>query len=82
MSESKEFKTSDIYFAGLIVAKGNKLVRADKDQDGRKSKTVFVFSLPEEDLMTMKSEFFSGQANVNATQYMYALKSLKSLCFV
>lgn len=77
-----EFRTSDIYFAGYIIASGEKMTKADKEKDGRKIKTIFVFSLPESRVSDLKSGFFGGAGMVNATQYMFALKNLKSLCFV
>lgn len=80
--KTSEFRTSDIYFAGFIIAKGEAMIKADKEKDGRKVKSVFVFNLTEDNLSELKSGFFGGQGMVNATQYMFALKNLKSLCFV
>lgn len=74
--------TNDIYFAGYVMAKGNQLATTEKKTENGKTKTIFVFNIEIENFDKMKSDFFGGTGEVNAQQYMYALRSLKSLCFV
>ena len=74
--------TNDIYFAGFIMAKGIQLMKTEKKVDNNKTKTIFVFTIEDAEFEKLKSEFFGGTGMVNAQQYMYALRSLKSLCFV
>ena len=74
--------TNDIYFAGYVMAKGNQLAKTEKKTDAGKTKTIFIYDIKDEAFEVLKSEFFGGGGMVNAQQYMFALRSLKSLCFV
>lgn len=74
--------TNDIYFAGYVMAKGNQLAKTEKKTENGKTKTIFMFDIKDETFEILKAEFFGGNGMVNAQQYMFALRSLKSLCFV
>jgi hypothetical protein len=75
-------KTSDIYYAAYVSALGIPMQCTEKVKDGNKEKTIFCYDVPEEDEKKYKSDFFGGTGDVKALQYMYALRSLKSLCFM
>ena len=75
-------KTSDIYYAAYISALGVSMQHTEKVKDGNKEKTIFCFEVTEEEEQKMKSDFFGGTGDIKALQYMYALRSLKSLCFM
>lgn len=78
----KNYETSDIYFAAYMNALGHQLSGTKKVEDSGKMKTVFVFELPDDEIESLKTGFFGGLGEVKALQYMYALRSLKSLCFI
>ena len=75
-------KTSDIYYAAYVSALGVPLQCTEKVKDGNKEKTIFVFETSDEEEQKYKSDFFGGTGDIKALQYMYALRSLKSLCFM
>ena len=76
----EQFKTSDLYFASYLIASGCKFTNTEK-KAGHKCKTVFVIEPGEQDIRELSSEFFSGAAIINVSQFISTLKNLKSLCF-
>lgn len=76
------YKTSDIYLASFIIARGYRMISADKINDRNKVKTFFTLEIEKEQLDKLKTEFYSGNTqNVNVSKYTNALKNLKSACF-
>ena len=75
-------KTSDIYYAAYVSALGVPLQCTEKDKSSGKEKTIFVFDVSEDEEQKYKADFFGGTGDIKALQYMYALRSLKSLCFM
>ena len=76
------YKTSDIYLASFIIAKGYTMTSTEKLSDRNRIKTFFVLDISKDKLNEIKNQFYSGQdENVNVSRYTTALKNLKSVCF-
>lgn len=76
------YKTSDIYLASFIIARGYRMISADKISDRNKIKTFFTLQINKQSCDKLKTQFYSGQSqNVNVSKYTNALKNLKSACF-
>lgn len=82
MSESKLYRTSDIYFSAFLCSIGFSMKTTENipAPDGGR-KVVFVFDLTDSDLLRSKTLFFGGSGTVKARQFVDHLRSLKSLCF-
>jgi hypothetical protein len=82
MNEQKLYRTSDLYFSAYLCSidyplKTTELVLTPT---GGK-KVMFVFSVPESELIKSKALFFGGNGTVKARAFADNLKSLKSICF-
>ena len=78
------YKTSDIYLASFVIAKGYSLVSTDKlvEPSKNKVKTFFTLKIDKTNLEKLKTEYYSCQNdNVNVSRYITALKNLKGVCF-
>ena len=76
------YKTSDIYLASFMIARGYKMISSDKIVDRNKTKTFFMLQISKQECDNMKMQFYSGQQfNVNVARYASVLKNLKSACF-
>lgn len=82
MSDSKLYRTSDIYFAAFLCSVDIPLKTTEQGNtaDGSK-KVVFVFSIPDMDLARVKAMYFGGSGTVKARVFVDHLRSLKSMCF-
>lgn len=78
----KMYRTSDIYFASFLCSLDVPFIttEAEKTPDGNK-KIVFVFRMPESDLLRLKSSYFGGTGTVKARRFVDNIRSLKSICF-
>ena len=83
MSETRLYRTSDIYFAAYLCSLDFPLeaTENEKNPEGHK-KVVFVFSMTDEHLRRAKTGFFGGTATVKARKFVDNIRSLKSMCFV
>jgi len=76
------YRTSDIYFSSFLCSLDIPLLTTemDKSSEGDK-KVVFVFKLPEADLLRIKNSYFGGTGTVKARRFVDNIRSLKSMCF-
>ncbi len=75
--DSNNFITSDFYVAAFLVAKGYRLLGINKADSRR-----FRFIFPDEpDRPQLVSAFFAGLVEVNAKEFVSAIKELKSLMY-
>lgn len=83
MSETKQYRTSDIYFAAFLSSIDLPLQTTEttKTPDGSK-KVIFVFTIPEAELPKLKAAYFGGGGTVKARKFVDNLRSLKSMCFI
>ena len=83
MSESRLYRTSDIYFAAYLCSLDFQLeaTENEKNVEGHK-KVVFVFNLTDEHLRRAKTGYFGGTATVKARKFVDNIRSLKSMCFI
>lgn len=79
----KLFRTSDLYFGSYLCALDLPLetTETERGPDGSR-KVVFVFKVPDEDLMRLKALYFGGQGTVKARKFVDSVRNLKSLCHV
>ncbi|MDP3763548.1 MAG: DUF5659 domain-containing protein [bacterium] len=72
--DNNNFATSDFYAAAFLVAKGYRLLDIDK-ADSRRFHFIFT---DEPDRPQLVSAFFAGLVEVNAKEFVSAIKELKS----
>jgi len=77
MDSDNNFVTSDFYTAALLIAEGYKLFGINK-ADSRRYRFIF---LDQEDRVQLVSGFFEGLVDVNAKEFVSAIKELKSLMY-
>ncbi|MBI5078343.1 MAG: hypothetical protein HZB11_03225 [Candidatus Yonathbacteria bacterium] len=75
--DNNNFTTSDFYAAAFLVAKGYRLLGIDK-ADSRRFHFIFT---NEPDRPQLVSAFFAGLVEVNAKEFVSAIKELKSLMY-
>jgi len=75
--DSNNFITSDFYAAAFLVAKGYRLLGINK-ADSRRFRFIFT---DEPDRAQLVSGFFAGLVEVNAKEFVSAIKELKSLMY-
>jgi len=82
MSENGLYRTSDLYFASFLasVSFPLKTTEREKTEDG-KGKAVFVFAIPDSELIRLKALYFGGSGTVKARVFVDNIRSLKSLCY-
>lgn len=74
---SNNFVTSDFYAAAFLLARGYKLFGINK-ADSRRFRFIFT---DESDRAQLVSGFFAGLVEVNAKDFVSAIKELKSLMY-
>lgn len=74
---SNNFATSDFYTAAFLLAKGYQLFGINK-ADSRRFR--FIFS-DESERPQLVSRYFAGLVEVNAKNFVSAIKELKSLMY-
>lgn len=74
---SNNFVTSDFYAAAFLTAKGYKLFGINK-ADSRRFRFIFA---DEPERPQLVSGFFAGLVDVNAKEFVSAIKELKSLMY-
>ena len=75
--DNNNFTTSDFYAAAFLTAKGYKLFGINK-ADSRRFRFIFG---DEPDRPQLVSAFFAGLVDVNAKEFVSAIKELKSLMY-
>jgi len=75
--DNNNFITSDFYAATFLLAKGYKLFGINK-ADSRRYRFIFT---DEPDRPQLISGFFAGLVDVNAKEFVSAIKELKSLMY-
>ena len=75
--DNNNFITSDFYAAAFLTAKGYKLFGINK-ADSRRFR--FIFN-DEPDRAQLVSAYFAGLVEVNAKDFVSAIKELKSLMY-
>lgn len=75
------FKTTDLYFASYLITCGCKFSNTEKIT-GTHGRTLFIIDCSGNDYKALSSEFFSGRAVVNISQFISTLKNLKAMCFM
>jgi hypothetical protein len=83
MSETKLYRTSDIYFAAYLCSLdfNLKTTESARTPEGNR-KVVFVFTMSQNDLNKVKSSYFGGTGTAKARRFVDNIRSLKSMCFV
>ena len=74
---SNNFTTSDFYSAAFLLAKGYQLFGINK-ADSRRYRFIFADKLERPQLV---GGFFAGLVEVNAKDFVTAIKELKSLMY-
>ncbi len=74
---SNNFATSDFYSAAFLLAKGYQLFGINKT-DSRRYRFIFADKLERPQLV---GGFFAGLVDVNAKDFVSAIKELKSLMY-
>lgn len=74
---SNNFVTSDFYAAAFLTAKGYKLFSINK-ADSRRFRFIFE---DEPNRPQLVSAYFAGLVDVNAKEFVSAIKELKSLMY-
>ena len=74
---SNNFATSDFYSAAFLLAKGFQLFGINKT-DSRRYRFIFADKLDRPQLV---GGFFAGLVEVNAKDFVTAIKELKSLMY-
>jgi hypothetical protein len=77
LDNSNNFATSDFYTAAFLLAKGYQLFGINK-ADSRRFR--FIFS-DEPERPQLVSGYFAGLVEVNAKEFVSAIKELKSLMY-
>lgn len=77
MTVRQDFRTSDLYLAAYLKAKGLEF-RGTLRVTGR---VYFIFEM-HDGVRGMKNEFFGRRGTVSALDYADELRALKSLCHV
>lgn len=77
LDNSNNFATSDFYTAAFLLAKGYQLFGINK-ADSRRFR--FIFS-DEPERPQLVSGYFAGLVEVNAKDFVSAIKELKSLMY-
>ena len=67
------YKTSDLYLASYLAAKGHVLKDIEK-----KDKTIFVFT-EKTDLKTDILEYFNGNGSVEPLNFVHKIRDMKTL---
>lgn len=75
MSVQKDYRTSDLYFAAFLKAKGVPFLGSSKV--GRK--TYFTFDNVDQ-MKALKDGYFAGTETVSALQHANEIRTLKRLC--
>ena len=75
--DSNNFVTSDFYAAAFLTAKGYKLFGINK-ADSRRFRFIFA---DEPERAQLVSAYFGGLVEVNAKEFVSAIKELKSLMY-
>ena len=75
--DNNNFTTSDFYAAAFLVAKSYRLLGINK-ADSRRFRFIFT---DEPDRPQLVSAFFAGLVDVNAKEFVSAIKELKSLMY-
>lgn len=75
--DNNNFITSDFYAAAFLTAKGYKLFGINK-ADSRRYRFIFA---DEPDRPQLVSGYFAGLVEVNAKEFVSAIKELKSLMY-
>ena len=75
--DNNNFTTSDFYAAAFLTAKGYKLFGINK-ADSRRFRFIFG---DEPDRAQLVSAYFAGLVDVNAKNFVSAIKELKSLMY-
>ena len=68
-------QTTDLNLAALLIAKGQQLVNAWPEDNG---KYIFEF-MDDEDVVNLNQEYYLGRAMINPYEYVIAQKSLKNI---
>jgi hypothetical protein len=74
---TKEFRTSDLYFAAYLQTAGVPLKRTDREPGNR---MFFVFDTSIANMDDLKVGWFNNTAKVSAQPFANNVKSLKSIC--
>lgn len=82
-SDSRLYRTSDLYFAAFLCCVDFPLKTTEKNrrEDGG-TKVTFVFSLSNSEMSRAKALYFGGTGNVKARVFVDHLRSLKQMCYV
>jgi hypothetical protein len=76
------YRTSDIHFAAFLGALDVPLVNTEREDSGDgRTKVMFVFKVPANNLRQLKAQFFGGTGTVKVQKFVQQLRNLKSMCF-
>ena len=76
MTVKKDYRTSDLYLAAFLKAKGVPFEGSVRFA----GKVHFIFDDQEVDIKDLKTQFFSRSGSVSALDYADELRALKSIC--
>jgi len=84
-SQTKRFRTSDLYFSAYLCSIDIPLKHTEKEDSPRNKKdfkVIFVFDISDAVLLKAKALFYGGSGTVSAGKFVGNIRSLKSLCYV
>ncbi len=76
MAELKPYRTEDLGLAAYLHVKGLQILKPIPTRDPRRLAFIFVDQKDREKLV---DEYFSGEGQVPAQKYFYAIKDVRSL---
>lgn len=75
----KIYSTRDLYFAGVLVTKGHKLIKVDYQVEGIRHNPVGYFGFEDTtELRDLEKEYWAGHVTVEPQEYMQGIRLLKS----
>lgn len=76
-SPKLEYDTTDLYFAAYLQTAGVRMIRTDRQGQGR---LTFVFDNSMSNIDGLKTAWFNKTGKVSALEYANNIKNLKHIC--
>lgn len=77
--EKQEYKADDLYIAAYILAKGVKMLRAEREPNRRIA--VFIFAQEANEVKELENEFLFAKGTIEPKAYVTAIKNLKDIIY-
>lgn len=75
-TNSKGFRTPDLYFAAYLQTAGVELLKHERENN----RVYFIFSTEIANIEELKTQWFNNTGKVSAQMFANHIKSLKSIC--